>query len=201
MLAVALSYSNVVFAGALLVWLVSTLGSVLRGTGEMLFTAVVIVGGEALHLILAPLMIFGLGPFPELGVAGAGLSLLVSYAARAAVLAGYILAGRAAITLTFAAPRFEGRLAWEILRVALPGSVNTILTNANVMVVTSLVGAFGTLALAGYGAGARLEYLQIPLVFGMGTALVTMVGMNVGAGQHARARRVALTGAGLAAVP
>ena len=59
------------------------------------------------------------------------------------------------------------------------------------MVVTSLVGAFGTLALAGYGAGARLEYLQIPLVFGMGTALVTMVGMNVGAGQAARARRVA----------
>ena len=93
----------------------------------------------------------------------------------------------------------RGALAWEILKVALPGSVNTILTNANVMVVTSLVGAFGTLALAGYGAGARLEYLQIPLIFGMGTALVTMVGMNVGAGQAARARRVALTGAGLAA--
>ena len=198
-LALALTYSNVVFAGALLVWLVATLGSVLRGTGEMVFTAVIIVAGEILHLILAPLMIFGLGPFPELGVAGAGLSLLISYAVRAAVLAGYILAGRAAITMTFGIPRFQARLFWEILKVALPGSINTILTNANVMVVTGLVGAFGTLALAGYGAGARLEYLQIPLIFGMGTALVTMVGMNVGAGQHARARRVALTGAGLAA--
>ena len=198
-LGLALSYSNVVFAAAVLVWLVNTLASVLRGTGEMLFTAVVIVTGEVLHLILAPLLIFGLGPLPALGVAGAGLSLVISYAVRAAVLAGYILAGRAAVTLTFGIPRFHGRLAWEILKVALPGSVNTILTNANVMVVTSLVGAFGTLALAGYGAGARLEYLQIPLVFGMGTALVTMVGMNVGAGQAARARRVALTGAGLAA--
>ena len=62
-----------------------------------------------------------------------------------------------------------------------------------------LVGAFGTFALAGYGVGARLEYLQIPLVFGFGTALVTMVGTNVGAGQFARARRVAWVGAGLAA--
>lgn len=197
--AVALTYSNAVFAGALLVWLVSTLGSVLRGTGEMLFTAGVIVGGEILHLALAPLMIFGLGPFPELGVAGAGLSLLISYAVRAVVLAGYIVTGWAAVGLTFGVPRFEGRHFREILKVALPGSINTILTNANVMVVTSLVGAFGTLALAGYGAGARLEYLQIPLIFGMGTALVTMVGMNVGAGQPARARRIALTGAGLAA--
>lgn len=198
-LGLALSYSNVVFSGAILVWLVNTLASVLRGSGEMLVTAGVIVAGEAIHLILAPLLIFGYGPFPALGVGGAGLSLVISYAVRAAVLAGYILAGRAAITVTFGVPRIQARLAWEILRVALPGSVNTILTNANVMVVTSLVGAFGTLALAGYGAGARLEYLQIPLVFGMGTALVTMVGMNVGAGQAARARRVALTGAGLAA--
>src|SRR6185503_19183169 len=118
---------------------------------------------------------------------------------RAAVLAGYILRGRAPTRLHFGRPRFRLGLAWEILMVALPGSINTVLTNANVMVVTSLVGAYGTLALAGYGAGARLEYLQIPLVFGMGTALVTMVGMNVGAGQASRARRIALTGAGLAA--
>ena len=116
-------------------------------------------------------------------------------AIRATALAGYLLAGKAATTVTLGVPRFEVRLAWEILKVALPGSVNTILTNANVMIVTSLVGSFGTLALAGYGAGARLEYLQIPLIFGMGTALVAMVGMNAGAGQHARARRVALTGA------
>ena len=56
--------------------------------------------------------------------------------------------------------------------------------------LTGLVGPFGSLALAGYGVGARLEYLQIPLVFGLGSALVTMVGTNIGAGQHARARRI-----------
>ena len=72
-------------------------------------------------------------------------------------------------------------------------------TNLNVVLLTSLVGPFGTFALAGYGIGARLEYLQIPLVFGFGAALVTMVGTNIGAGRLARARRVARVGAGLAA--
>jgi putative MATE family efflux protein len=198
-LSMALAYSNVVFAGAVLIWMVNTLSSVLRGSGDMLFTAAVIVAGEVLHLALAPILIFGLGPVPALGVTGAGLSLVISYVVRTAILAGYILMGRSATTIHPGVPRFRRPLAWEILRVALPGAVNTILTNLNVMVVTSLVGSFGTLALAGYGAGARLEYLQIPLVFGLGTALVTMVGMNVGAGQAERARRVALTGAGLAA--
>jgi Na+-driven multidrug efflux pump len=87
----------------------------------------------------------------------------------------------------------------DILRVGLPGAVNTLLTNVTVAAVTGVVGTFGTAALAGYGLGARLEYLQIPLVFGFGTALVTLVGTNVGAGQIARARRIAWTGAGLAA--
>ena len=74
-----------------------------------------------------------------------------------------------------------------------------MLTNLTVVLMTGLVGPFGTAALAGYGMGARLEYLQIPLVFGMGSALVAMVGTNVGAGQIARAERIAWTGAGIAA--
>src|SRR3970282_2520437 len=88
---------------------------------------------------------------------------------------------------------------WEILRVGAPGSLNTILTNLTIVLMTGLVGPCGTLALAGYGMGARLEYLQIPLVFGMGSALVAMVGTNVGAGQIARAERLAWGGAAIAA--
>src|SRR5207302_552326 len=63
-LELALAYSNVVFAGALLIWMMNTLASVLRGSGEMVFTAIVAVGGELLHLALAPILIFGLGPVP-----------------------------------------------------------------------------------------------------------------------------------------
>jgi Na+-driven multidrug efflux pump len=72
------------------------------------------------------------------------------------------------------------------------------MANGTVLLLTGLVGRFGTAALAGYGIGSRLEYLQIPIVFGMGTALVAMVGTNVGAGRRKRAERIAWTGAAMA---
>jgi putative MATE family efflux protein len=195
----ALAYSTVVFAGALAVWLVNAFSSVLRGSGEMLVPAMVIVGGEVLHMCVAPLLIFGLGPFPALGVAGGGLSLVTSYVVRALLVGGYVLQGRAAVHVPLPPVRLRRDRFWDILRVGLPGSLNTLLTNVNVMVVTSLVGTSGVFALAGYGLAARLEYLQIPIVFGFGAALVTLVGTSVGAGQLARARRVAWTGAAVAA--
>src|SRR5262249_25785684 len=198
-LAAALAYSNVVFGGAVVVWLVNALGSSLRGAGQMAFPAVVIVAGELLHLALAPALIFGFGPLPALGVAGAGVSLVTSYSLRLLAAAVYGFSPWSAFSLSPAVLRFRRALFQEILRVGLPGSLNTVLTSVNVMAVTGLVGTYGTFALAGYGVGARLEYLQIPIVFGIGTALVTMVGTNVGAGQLARARRVAWVGAGLAA--
>jgi Na+-driven multidrug efflux pump len=198
-LAAALAYSNVVFGGAVVVWLVNALGSSLRGAGQMAVPAVVIVAGELLHLALAPTLIFGLGPLPPLGVAGAGVSLVTANSLRLLAATAYVFSPWSAFSLSPAVLRFRRALFQEILRVGLPGSLNTVLTSVNVMAVTGLVGSYGTFALAGYGVGARLEYLQIPIVFGIGTALVTMVGTNVGAGQLARARRVAWVGAGLAA--
>jgi len=196
-LAAALAYSTIIFSGALAVWLVNVLASVLRGSGEMQFPALVIVLGEVLHVMLAPSLIFGLGPFPALGVRGAALSLVTSYVLRSVALGVFLFSGRSHLRLAIGTP--QPRYFVDILRVGLPAAANTVLTNINVAAVTGVVGTFGTSALAGYGLGARLEYLQIPLVFGFGTALVTLVGTNVGAGQIARARRITWIGAGLAA--
>ncbi len=198
-LAAALTYSNVVFAGALGVWLFNTLASVVRGTGNMLLPAGLVIGGGVLTLTLSPALILGWGPVPALGIAGAGVALLLYYSLGSLILLVYLWSGKSLVQLAMAERRLHSPLFWEILRVGLPGSLNTVLTNLNVAVLTSLVGPFGTFALAGYGLGARLEYLQIPLVFGFGAALVTMVGTNIGAGRPARARRVAWVGAGLAA--
>jgi putative MATE family efflux protein len=186
-LSAAVAYSSVIFAGAVAIWLLNGFGSVLRGSGEMLVPAIVIVSGEVVHIALAPVLIFGLGPFPALGVSGAGISLVTSYVLRALALGTFLFARRAAVRWPAGRLRLRRDMFWEILRVGLPGSLNTVLTNANVVAVTSLVGTSGVFALAGYGLAARLEYLQIPLVFGFGTALVTMVGTNIGAGVAAAA--------------
>jgi len=197
----ALLYAGIIFGGALFVWLVNAFASLLRGSGEMLVPAVIVVAGECLHMLLAPLLIFvGVGPSGPLGVQGAALSLVTSYALRALALGLYVIGRRAAVRLPAGPFRLRPDLIRDVLRVGLPASLNTLMSNLNVMAVTSLVGGSGVVALAGYGLAARLQFLLIPLVFGFGSALVTMVGTNIGAGQVQRARRIAWTGAGVAAL-
>jgi Na+-driven multidrug efflux pump len=195
----ALTYSHVMFGGAIVFWLLNTLTSVVRGTGTMVLPAAITTGSALLYLGLAPALVMGWGPFPRLGVAGTATANLVGFGLASLVLIGYLASPWSTVRLTFKGLEIRRELFWEILRVGAPGSLNTVLTNLTVVFITGLVGPFGTSALAGYGMGARLEYLQIPLVFGMGSALVAMVGTNVGAGQIARAERVAWTGAGIAA--
>lgn len=89
----------------------------------------------------------------------------------------------------------------EILRVGIVAAITSLQTNLTVAITTPLVGTwFGSAEVAGHGTGARLEYLPAPLVFGIGGTLVTMVGMNIGAGQPARALRIAFVGAAAAFV-
>ena len=194
----ALSYSNIVFAGCTLVWLLNALASVLRGTGNMLVPSVAICAGVFALVPLSPIFIFGVGPLPALGMAGAGIAVVLTTALTAAGLAWYIWSGRAVVR-----PKLSGLrkvLFVDILRVGAVGSVSTLQTTLVFVFATALVGAGGAGAVAGYGTGARLEYLLIPLVFGLGAPLVALVGTNIGAGQRSRALRIALVGGALAFV-
>jgi putative MATE family efflux protein len=198
-LAAALRYSNVVFGGVVLLWVMNGLASVIRGTGNMLIPALVICGGVVVLVPLSPLLIFGIGPFPALGVAGGGAALVLYYVGGTGFFLWYILSGRNAAHLHWVRPRWV--LFREILRVGVVAAITSLQTNLTVAITTSLVGNwFGAADVAGYGTGARLEYLLSPVVFGIGGTLVAMVGMNIGAGQPARALRIAFTGGAAALV-
>jgi putative MATE family efflux protein len=198
-LAAALGYSNAIFAGAVFLWLLNAQASILRGVGNMLLPAGVLTGGVLVLLVVSPALIFGVGPVPALGVQGAGLALVVYYAIGATVLGVWLMRGGSGIRIGFH-HRISAALFRDILVVGGPAVVNNLTVNLAVVLGTTLVAPMGSEALAGFGLGIRLEYLQIPLVFGVGTGMVAMVGMNVGAGALERARRVALVGACIAAV-
>jgi Na+-driven multidrug efflux pump len=122
---------------------------------------------------------------------------LLTTALTAAALAWYLWSGRSVVRPVL--PRLRRTLFVDILRVGAIGSINTFQTTFVFALATALVGiAGGPNAVAGYGTGARLEYLLIPLVFGLGAPMVALVGTNIGAGQHARALRIALTGGAIA---
>jgi putative MATE family efflux protein len=196
-LAAALAYSNVVFAGNVLLWTMNALASAVRGTGNMLVPALVVCAGVVILVPLSPLLIFGIGPFPALGIAGGGVAMVLTFAGGAAVLAWYVLSGRSVVRIRLQRPR--RRLFGDILGVGAVATVSSVQTNLTIGVTTALVATVaGPAGVAGYGTGARLEYLLIPLVFGLGAPLVALVGTNIGAGQPQRALRIAFVGGALA---
>ncbi|TMQ23866.1 MAG: MATE family efflux transporter [Candidatus Rokuibacteriota bacterium] len=198
-LTAALTYSNVVFAGAVLIWVFNSLANVIRGTGNMAVPAAVTSAGAAALIPLSPCLIFGWGPFPRLGVAGGAVAVLAYYAVGSVALAMYLWTGRSVVRLSLDGVRFRWGLFRDILRVGAVAALITVQTNLTIAVATGLVGRFGSAAIAGFGTGSRLEYLLVPLVFGLGGPLVAMVGTNVGAGQRGRALRAAWIGAAIAA--
>ncbi|MFB9268494.1 MATE family efflux transporter [Bradyrhizobium erythrophlei] len=195
-LAAALTYSNAVFAGSIPLWIVALLSAVLRGAGNVRMPAVVTLAGAILLVPLSPALIFGFGPIPRFGVAGGGVAVVIYYLIAMAMLIGFMRSPQSPIRLTIAP--LSGRLFRDILGVGLLSAIGTVQANLTVALITAAVGQFGANAIAGYGLASRLDYLQIPLLFGLGTGLVTMAGINTGAGQTARATRVAWTGAAIA---
>src|SRR5262245_3199130 len=192
-LAAALEYSNALFAGAIAYWVLSTLTSIVRGAGHAAVLAVVYVAAEALHIVLVPVLMFGVGPIPPLGITGAGLATVVSFTASSLALAWYIASGHTTIKLSLREVRLSQRLFVDILRVGAPMSLQPILNNLALAVLTGFVGTLGAAQLAGFGVAARLEYLLYPLAFGLGAGVIAMVGTSLGAGKFARAARVGWT--------
>ncbi len=198
-LAAAVRYSDWVFAGALLVWVFNALAALIRGAGNMNLPAMVTVIGTVVLIPLSPALIFGWGPLPALGIAGGALALLLYYAAGTVALGVYLLSRRSLLKADWPALRWQRPLFADILRVGVVGAISTVATNLVIAISTALVSGFGAAAIAGYGTASRLEYLMVPLVFGFGAPLVSMVGTAMGAGAHKRALRVAMIGAGLSA--
>jgi putative MATE family efflux protein len=190
-LSAALTYSHLVFSGAVLIWAFNLLLATVCGTGNMMLPTIVVCGGALVLLPLSPLLIFGFASLPALGVAGAALAILLYYAVGSLIFVSYLWGRCGLLRPALLPPRLEWEPIREILRVGALSAIVSSTTNLTIAIVTGFVGSAGVEALAGYGAGARLEFILVPLSYGIGGPAGIMIGTNVGAGQPARALRVA----------
>ena len=120
---------------------------------------------------------------------------MISFTLAAFWMASRLLGPRARARLRWPPGGFRWAAFRDILKVGLIACLVVILTNGTVLVVTGLIGRAGDAAIAGYGIGSRLEYMLVPISFGIGATLTTLVGTNIGARQYARAQRLAWIGA------
>jgi putative MATE family efflux protein len=193
----ALLYSNTLFTGVIAVWLLNTLASIVRGTGNMTMPSKVSIGVGLTQAFLGGCLALGIGRWPKLGIAGVALAQVLAYSGGVLVLFFYLLSGKARIRIGLSGVTLNREMFLDILKVGAVACLSSLQSVLTVLIAAGLVARYGTAALAGYGIGVRLEFLLIPIAFGFGTACVPMVGMAIGAGQPARARRVAWTGATL----
>jgi Na+-driven multidrug efflux pump len=194
----ACDYSLVLFSGAIAIWLVNTLASVLRGTGDMRLPSATLICAALVQIIVGGTLGLGLFGVPQFGMRGVAAGQLTAYSLGAIFLTWYLISGRSRLTLNFSAFRFQRGMFIDILKVGAVSCLSPLQSVLTILVFTKILAGFGTETLAGYGMGSRLEFLLIPIAFAFGVASVPMVGMAVGAGLVARARRVAWT-AGAAA--
>lgn len=192
----ALAYSQWVFGLSVPIWLVNLIGAALRGAGEVKLPARISLVGAVLLIPLVPALMFGFGPIPRLEIAGAGIALGLYYGGALLVLLHYLLGGKGVLTLTIH-PVLQRHVA-AIMGVGLISALGTVTASLTTVAITGVVGGYGPAALAGFGIASRVDSLLVPLLFGLGTAVVTMIGVATGAGDAARARKVAWTAAALA---
>jgi putative MATE family efflux protein len=193
----ACGYSQVLFSGAIAIWMVNTLSSILRGTGDMKLPSATILVAAVFQVVIGGALGLGLLGMPRLGMPGVAAGQLIAFSLGALFLTWYLISGRSRLTLKFKSFRLQRGMFVDILKVGAISCLAPLQTVLTILIFTKIVADFGTATLAGYGLGSRLEFLLIPIAFAIGVASVPMVGMAIGAGLVARARQVAWT-AGLA---
>ena len=193
-LQLAMDYSQVWFAGAVLLWLFAFLSSLLRGGGDAVTPGLYGLLSSMVYVPLAGVLALGIGAWPGFGLIGLAIAGMTTTTGTVLLLARVLWRGRLGFVPAFKGVRLQRRLFVEILRVGLLSSITTLTANATAMVMAGLVGRFGVAALAGYGIGVRLEFMVSPIAFGIGTGLTTLVGVAAGAGAWQRAVRAAWIG-------
>jgi putative MATE family efflux protein len=189
----AIAYSQIFFGGAVIPWLLSTLAALLRGTGNMKLPSAIILTSAVLQIVLGGALGLGLGPIPQFGMRGVAAGTLMAFSVGVVIMSWYLLSGKSRVKLNFRKFKFRRGMFYDILKVGAVACLSPLQVVLTITFFTHMLAAFGTEVLAGYGIGARLEFMLTSLAFAVGMASVPMVGMSIGAGRIDRARRVAWT--------
>ena len=190
-LAQAVGYVQIFFGGVAIAWLMNTLAGILRGTGNMKLPSLMVLGSALCQILLGGTLGLGLGPVPQFGMRGVAAGSLIAYSVSLSIMTWYILSGRARVNFVIKGLRIRRAMFFDILKVGAVSCFSPLQSVLTVTIFTRMLAGFGTEVLAGYGIGARLEFMLTSIAFAIGIASVPMVGMAIGAGRVARARRIA----------
>lgn len=164
--------------------------SIVRSTGNAVFPMTVLIITVILNAIIAPFLIFGIGPFPELGMRGAGLATAISQMSGTGIALTALIRGSTNIHLDFTQFRLDGELLRRVAKQGFPASLQMLSVSLNRAAIFAIVAGFGTHVTAAYTLGLNIDMMVYMSVFAMGIAVETATGQNLGAEQPERVRAI-----------
>ena len=184
-------FLRILLLGSITVFVLFIGNAALQGAGDTITPMLVMGISNVVNIVLAPFLIFGLGPFPRMEVRGAAWATVISQTIAAAVAIFYLFSGRTHLRIRRNQWKPDLHLAWRILRIGIPGSGQMLARSLMGAVMMRIVAGSGTAAVAAYGTGMRFHMIVLMPAFALGGAAATMVGQNLGAGKPDRAHRAA----------
>ncbi|MFZ9870088.1 MAG: MATE family efflux transporter [Candidatus Kapaibacteriota bacterium] len=183
----AMQYMQMLYLGFTANLVNFQLFSVIRSTGNPVFPMMVLISTTVLNAVIAPLLIFGVGPFPAMGLAGAGLATAIAQASGTVLALWAILTGKTGLGLRFQKFRLDGQLILRVAKLGVPASLQMLSVSVNRALIFVLVGGYGTSITAAYTLGLNVDMAVFMCVFALGVSVEVATGQNIGAGNWSRA--------------
>lgn len=183
----AAEYLKITFVGSIFIFLFIAFNQALRGTGDVIVPLKILALANIINIILDPLLIFGLGPFPAMGVAGSALASVLSRAIGVVLLLKYFIFGYSGLHFHRRILRINPAIISRMVKIGFFASLEVLLRQLSLLLLLGLITSFGTATLAAYGIAIRLRMAMMMFGFGMGSAAAVLIGQNMGAGNAKRA--------------
>lgn len=190
MLPYILSYINIVLYGSFFQFFAMIGNGILRGEGNTVTPMQVMILGTLVNIVLDPLLIFGIGPFPALGVQGAAIATVIGRAVSCILLTVSLFGTKNIVVLNMRAFRYQGSILRGIFAVGGPTIVGQLSNSLGLSLLFILLRPYGDMAKSAFTLGFTYQQVAILPIIGIAQGSLTMTGQNFGAKEFRRVRAV-----------
>jgi putative MATE family efflux protein len=191
-------YINIILTGSIAIFIPATFNYILRGEGNTILPMLTMIIGAVLNMIIDPFLIFGLGPFPQLGVAGAAYATVFSRIIGGIFIIFVLFSDKNELTLRLEDFEFDFQIIKEIYNVGIPAMANRLLFSVSIVFINLILGAFSSTAIAVMGLIFRMQSFFLMMVFGLTQGYLPLVGYNYGHNNPKRMKKTILIGSSTA---